>query len=131
MISHVNIFVTFSGIIHPMMMNDGIAMASAPGVSVMLRKNVIMLPPPEGGSSPQDVKIRKDFPESFIFEDFDEAGLVTSSTSHVDFCVRHKSLRFFHNFPKRGKYQFFRERLGFNINCMSKFTSWTSQVSSN
>lgn len=80
MIPPLNIFVTFSGIIHPMMMNDGIAMASAPGVSVMLRRNGNMLPPPEGGSSPQEVKIRKDFPESFIFEDFDETGLVTSMT---------------------------------------------------
>lgn len=82
MIPPLNIFVTFSGIIHPMMMNDGIAMASAPGVSVMLRRNGNMLPPPEGGStsSPQEVKIRKDFPESFIFEDSDETGLVTPMT---------------------------------------------------
>lgn len=77
MIPSENIFVTFSGIIHPMMMNDGVAMASAPGVSIMLRKNDINLPPPVGDSSPQDVKIRKDFPESFIFDDFDETGLVT------------------------------------------------------
>lgn len=55
-----------------------------------------------GGNIPQAVKIRKEFPESWIYDDFDDVGLVAfcsdSASIFVCFFVGTKFFLLLHNF---------------------------------